>query len=44
LLNEPREAEEVANRAGYRFFTTVEEFKKYVEKEILAETELVATD
>jgi hypothetical protein len=26
LLNEPREVEEAANRAGYRFFTTVEEF------------------
>lgn len=37
LLDEPREVEEAANRAGYRFFTTVEEFKEYVEKVILAE-------
>lgn len=36
LLNEPREVEEAANRAGYRFFTTVEEFKEHVEKAILA--------
>jgi hypothetical protein len=39
LLNEPREVEEAANRAGYRFFTAVEEFKEHVEKVILAETE-----
>jgi hypothetical protein len=39
LLNEPREVEEVANRAGYRFFTTVEEFKEHVEKAILAKPE-----
>jgi hypothetical protein len=35
LLNEPREVEEAANRAGYRFFTTVEEFKEHVEKVVL---------
>jgi hypothetical protein len=39
LLNEPREVEEAANRAGYRFFTTVDEFKEHVEKVILAEPE-----
>lgn len=39
LINEPREVEEVANRAGYRFFTTIAEFKAYVEKVILAEPE-----
>jgi hypothetical protein len=43
LLNEPREVEEAANRVGYRFFTTVEEFKEHVEKEILAEPELTVT-
>jgi hypothetical protein len=43
LLNEPREVEEAANRAGYRFFTTVEEFKEYVERDVLAEPELLAT-
>ena len=37
LLNEPREVEEAANRAGYRFFNTVEEFKEHVEKSILSE-------
>ena len=41
MLNEPREVEEAANRAGYRFFTTVEEFKEYVEKTILADPEEV---
>ena len=41
LLNEPREIEEVANRAGYRFFTTVEEFKDYVRRGILAEPEVL---
>ena len=39
LLHEPREVEEAANRAGYRFFTTVEEFKEYVGKTILTEPE-----
>ncbi len=37
LLDEPREVEEAANRAGYRFFTSVEEFKAHVEKEVLVE-------
>src|SRR5215204_5123883 len=37
LLDEPREIEEIANRAGYRFFRTVEEFKGYVQREILVE-------
>ena len=41
LLNEPREVEEAANRAGYCFFTTVEEFKEYVEKTILAKLDEV---
>jgi hypothetical protein len=39
LLNEPREVEEAANRAGYRFFTTVDEFMEYVENTILADPE-----
>ncbi len=39
LLNEPREVEEAANQAGYRFFTTVEKFKEYVEKAVLTEPE-----
>ncbi len=39
LLNEAREVEEAANRAGYRFFTTVKEFKEYVEMTVLAEPE-----
>lgn len=40
LLNEPREVEEVARRAGYRFFRSTEEFKMYVTSEILAGTEI----
>jgi hypothetical protein len=43
LLDEPREVEEAANQAGYRFFTTVEEFKDYVRREILAEYEPVGS-
>ena len=39
LLDETREVEEAANRAGYRFFTTVEEFKEYVGKTIFPEPE-----
>lgn len=40
LLNEPREIEEAAYRAGYRFFRLVEEFKAYVLSEILTEAEV----
>lgn len=36
LLYEPDEVEELANQAGYRFFTTTEEFRRYVEREVLA--------
>ena len=37
LLDEPEETEAAANRAGFRFFTDVEEFRSYVSKEILSE-------
>lgn len=36
LLYEGAETLAIASRAGFRFFTTVDDFKKYVEKEILA--------
>ena len=36
LLNEGRETEEAANRAGFHYFTDVGEFKEYVDREILA--------
>ena len=36
LLGEGRETEEAANRAGYRYFTDVEIFHRYVQQEILA--------
>ncbi len=36
LINEGQEVEEVANRAGFRYFTDVQEFRTYVEREILA--------
>ena len=42
LLDEASETEEVVNRAGYRFFVSVDEFKAYVRREILA-LEPVAT-
>ena len=38
LIDEGRETEEAANRAGYRYFTDVEAFRSYVEREILALT------
>ncbi len=39
LINEGPETEEAANRAGYRYFTDVDEFRAYVRREILAEDE-----
>jgi hypothetical protein len=36
LLDESRETEELVNRAGYRFFTSVAAFRDYVERDILA--------
>ena len=47
LLDEPREVEEAANAAGFRFFLDTETFKDYVRREILAlheDEELVAAD
>ena len=35
LLNEPEETEAAANRAGYRYFTDVDSFQSYVDREIL---------
>ncbi len=37
LLNEPAETISIANRAGFRCFTSVKEFKNYVNTEILKE-------
>ncbi len=37
LLGEGEEIQDIANQAGYRFFTTVEAFKAYVVREVLAE-------
>ena len=36
LINEGKETEEAANIAGYRFFTNIDSFKEYVNREILA--------
>lgn len=36
LIDEGRETEEAVNNAGYRYFTDVNEFKSYIEREILA--------
>jgi hypothetical protein len=36
LLDEPREVEEIANQAGYLYFTDLEAFRNYVRREILA--------
>ena len=35
LIDEPKETENAANRAGFRFFTEVAAFQAYVEQEIL---------
>ena len=35
LLNEPKETETAANRAGYRYFTDVDSFRTYVDREVL---------
>ena len=35
LIDEPEETEAAANRAGYRFFTDVDSFRSYVDREIL---------
>jgi hypothetical protein len=36
LLNESNETLAIASQAGYRFFTSIEDFRRYVEIEILA--------
>jgi len=36
LLDEPPETLEAANAAGYLFFTDVAEFRRYVERDVLA--------
>lgn len=36
LLNEEADIEEAVNQAGYRYFTDIEAFKRYVEMEVLA--------
>ncbi|MBE0448304.1 MAG: DUF262 domain-containing protein [Actinobacteria bacterium] len=36
LIDEDKEIEEAANRAGYRYFTDIDSFRLYIEREILA--------
>ena len=36
LIDEGPETEEAANKAGFRFFTEVDSFRSYVEREVLA--------
>jgi hypothetical protein len=36
LLNESNETLAIASQAGYRFFTSIEDFRRYVDGEILA--------
>jgi hypothetical protein len=43
LIDEPDETIRAANSAGFRYFTDVESFKRYIEREILA-LETVAAD
>ena len=35
LIDEPQETIDAVNKAGYRYFTSVDALKSYVEKEIL---------
>jgi hypothetical protein len=36
LIDEGPETEEAANKAGFRFFTDADSFRRYVEREVLA--------
>ena len=36
LIDEPTEVEEAVNRAGFRFFTDVDSFRDYVNRDVLA--------
>ena len=40
LLDEPEETEAIANKAGYRYFTDLNSFKSYVNREILVVDEV----
>jgi len=40
LIGEGEEVEEAASQAGFRFFSSVRSFRRYVKEEILAEVEL----
>jgi hypothetical protein len=44
LLNEGETIEQAANKAGYRYFTSVDALQAYVEREILAVPLDVAAD
>jgi len=44
LIDEGDEVEELLNHAGFRYYTTVESFKQYVENEILAIDEAMVGD
>ncbi|MDZ7697757.1 MAG: hypothetical protein U5R49_12820 [Deltaproteobacteria bacterium] len=43
LLNETAETIAIANRAGFRCFTSSEDFKNYVREELLVEANTFAT-
>lgn len=36
LINEGKDVEKVVNQSGYLYFTTVDDLKKYIQKEFLA--------
>jgi len=42
LIDEEKETKEIANRAGFLFFTDVETFRMYVKREILAQVDETA--
>ena len=41
LLNEPAETISIANKAGFRCFTSVKEFKNYVNNEIIKQGQVL---
>jgi hypothetical protein len=44
LLNEESDVEEIANSAGFRFFTDIQSFKDYIEDDLLGSDSVVAAD
>ena len=44
VIDEDKEIEKILNKHGYKFFTAIDELKKYVKKEILGNSEEVVLE